>query len=77
MSIIIFDLSMFICRIDADVKTIEQYHQIERWASDSNVFQDYERVEQAKQRGKVASDIETCAREGWFFLNMKTKFAGT
>ncbi len=75
MRVLLHVSSMY--RLDAGLKAAEHKHQIERWACDSDVFQDYEKVEQTKQRRKVASDIETCARERWFLLNMKAKFAGT
>ncbi len=41
-----------------------------RWVIDIDydVFRDYERL---------TGDIETCARERWFLLNLKAKFAGT
>lgn len=67
---------MYMYRLDADLKRIEQCHQMERWTNESDIFQDYDKMEQKKEQERVARDIKTCARERWFLLKIKAKFVG-
>ena len=41
------------------------------------MFRDWEKMEEEKERSKIISNIEICARERWYLLKLKAKFAGT
>ncbi len=47
-----------------------------RWTSDSDSFQDMLSFKKAKDEEKILQQIAVCARERWFVLNLKSKFAG-
>ena len=54
----------------------EAKHGIDRWTSDSEVFKDMKRIAEEMEKEKMHDAIASCARERWFLLNLKTKFAG-
>ena len=41
----------------------------------THIYRDFSRVATEK-KDEVLSDIATCARERWFLLKLKAKFAG-
>ena len=47
-----------------------------RWTADSDVYKDMKRIAKEKEKGKILAEIGVCARERWFLLNLKAKFAG-
>ena len=63
-------------RIDADLKVVEDKHGFRRWSKHSDVYADFKRLEDEKEKCRVTDRIATCARERWFLLNLKAKFAG-
>ncbi len=63
-------------RINTELLTIERKEGIQRWSKDSDVYLDLKRVEEEKEKQKVLESMATCARERWFLLNLKAKFAG-
>ena len=63
-------------RINDELQTIESKQGIRRWTKDSDVYKDLKRMEDEKEKNRIIESIGTCARERWFLLNLKAKFAG-
>ena len=63
-------------RINSELLTIENKHGIRRCSKDSDVYLDLKRMEGEKEKNKVLESMVTSARERWFLLNLKAKFAG-
>lgn len=50
---------------------------IQRWSKHSYVYVDLKEIEDEREKHRISDNIETCARESWFLLNLKAKFTGT
>ena len=48
-----------------------------RWEADSDVYRDMKRIAEEKEKESIIRNIGKYARERWFLLNLKAKFAGT
>ena len=55
---------------------MEDERGIQRWSKHSDVYCDFKRIEEEKEKNRIIEKIATCARERWFLLNLKAKFAG-
>jgi len=56
---------------------IEQQHGIShRWTKSSLQYQEAEKIRSEKEIQSTFTQIEVCARERWFLLIVKAKFAG-
>lgn len=69
--------SQNLIRIDAELRVLEDKEGIQRWSVDSDVYMDHQRMQEAREKAALVESIGTCARERWFLLNLKAKFAGT
>ena len=75
--LMIHNILCLLPRVDAELKMMEDKHGIQRWSKHSDVYVDLKKMEDEKEKRRVADSIATCARERWFLLNLKAKFAGT
>ena len=73
---VVYSASCHIVRLEAELKSVEEREGFSRWAEDSDTYRDFSRVATEKKKDEVLSDIATCARERWFLLKLKAKFAG-
>ncbi len=62
--------------MDVELRVWERKYALERWEENSIVFQDVKRIVEEEKRAGFFYCISTCARERWFLLNLKSKFAG-
>ena len=59
------------------LQEVEQSHRItQRWQIDSPEYQSNEKLHRADDLGLIRQKIEKTARERWFLLSMKAKYAG-
>lgn len=63
-------------RIDTELQAVEEKQGIQRWTEDSDVYLGLKRMEEEKEKNRIADSIATCAGERWFLLNLKARFAG-
>ena len=63
-------------RYDIQIKQIENDKDFVRWSTTSDIYSDMKRFAHDKQKAKVLKMISTSARERWFLLKLKAKFAG-
>ena len=63
-------------RVDATLREHEMKEEFDRWSIDSDMFKDMKRLAEEERKEKILENISTCARERWFLLNLKAKFAG-
>lgn len=63
--------------METKLQELEQNHRItQRWKIDSPEYQSAEQVHRAGDLGLIRQKIERSARERWFLLSMKAKYAG-
>ncbi len=63
-------------RVEVKLQEYESKHGIQRWSADSDIFKDMKRVMEEVEKDEVVEAMERCARERWFLLHLKAKFAG-
>lgn len=51
-------------------------HEFNRWRVESAIFKDMKRIADEEEKEKIIDAIADCARERWFLLNLKAKYAG-
>ena len=62
--------------MDVELCVWERKYEFERWEENSIVFRDVKRIMEEEKRANLLDSIASCARERWFLLNIKSKFAG-
>ena len=65
-----------ICRLDVQLKKVETDQGFTRWLSSSNAYCDVKRLLNEKEKERRKEEISKCARERWFLVSLKAKFAG-
>ncbi len=69
------DLSIY--RLERKMKEIESVHGIQiRWTEDSSEYQSFEHARITRKKQQLLDKLGVCARERWYMLNVKAKFAG-
>ena len=65
-------------RLEWKLKLIEREHSIpQRWTPDSPSYQAVDRLQIQQSKQDAFAKLEQCARERWFLLTIKAKYAGT
>ena len=54
----------------------EAKQRIERWTANSQSFKDVKKIAEEVEKERFIDVISSTARERWFLLNLKAKFAG-
>ena len=63
-------------RLDAQLKKIEKDKGFVRWSVTSDIYKDMQQFSNKKQKENISKLMAACARERWFLLKLKAKFAG-
>ena len=63
-------------RLETKLIKIENEHGIQRWKSDSPGYKSAEQILQRRKQNVLKQKVEVCARERWFLLAVKAKYAG-
>ena len=58
------------------LQRIEHEHGISRWTPSCQAYKETKKVIKSNLRGKLKIQIRQYARERWFLLRMKSKYAG-
>ena len=68
---------VFDTRIDKKIRALETEHNIpQRWTCDSIEYQRMKNDLAVKKKNTVLANLSLCARDRWFMLSVKGKFAG-
>ena len=68
---------LMLCRLGTQLSHIEATEGITiRWTPESDPFQDYLSLKRFKERERLLESMSVTARERWFLLKLKAKFAG-
>lgn len=59
------------------LQKFEQEHRISRWGPSCQAYKETKEVMKSNQRNKLKIRIRQHARERWFLLRLKSKYAGT
>ena len=71
-------ISTSTCRIESKLNAIETSHQITtRWTEDSPNYEATRNVMESRIKQTLRQKMTSDARERWFLLRMKSKYAGT
>ena len=76
MTIVCYDLEFLFCRLDAQLQTVETSEGFSRWLPSCDMYCDIKRMLTEKEKEIKKGEISKCARERWFLLSLKAKFAG-
>ena len=64
--------------MERKLQQMEKKHSIlQRWIPDSSQYQSTKEMQAQKTRSDIFMKLEKCARERWFLLTIKAKYAGT
>ena len=55
---------------------METHEGFSRWLPSCHIYCDIKRMLTEKEKEKRKEEISKCARERWFLLSLKAKFAG-
>ena len=67
---------LMLCRLGTQLSHIEATEGITiRWTPESDPFQDYLSLKRFKERERLLESMSVTARERWFLLKLKAKFA--
>jgi len=58
------------------LQKIENEHKFLRWTPSSQAYKETKEVMKSKLRSKLKIQIRQYARERWFLLRLKSKYAG-
>ena len=71
-------IRMLMYRIEFQLNAIETSHQIaKRWTKDSQNYQATKNTMESRVKQELRQKMTSEARERWFLLRMKSKYAGT
>ena len=69
--------SICILRLEKKLKSIERQQKIQqRWVPESPEYQYVNQLVIEKQKRDILGQLNQCARERWYMLKVKAKFAG-
>lgn len=74
-TIICYDFE-FLFRLDAQLQKVETDEGFSRWLPSCDIYCDIKRLLTEKEKESKKAEISKCARERWFLLSLKAKFAG-
>ena len=58
------------------LQKIEDEHKISRWTPNCQAYKETKEILKSKLRNELKIKIRQCARERWFLLRLKSKYAG-
>lgn len=64
-------------RLEKKIQALETKHNVpQRWTCDSTEYQSIKNCLAVKKKNAVLASLNLCARDRWFMLSVKGKFAG-